>query len=212
MSELDKLMDDLSADAHAVKPLAPPTALFFRLFAVLAAYAFIILFVGGLRADFSEYIVQPVFALEAALLMAVTLSSLRAALLLAYPDRYQRPYAHLLPALSSLLLILLLIAQLIMGEFTAPPSHLHTLQCTLCIAATAAMPAALIFILLHKGATTQPVHAGLYAVMAATAISGLTIRFYEANDNLPHLLQWHYAPIVAFAVMGAWLGKLLLKW
>jgi len=79
-------------------------------------------------------------------------------------------------------------------------------------AATAIVPAALIFALLRKGASVRPLRAGSFAVLAASGLGCLTLRLSEANDSLVHLVDWHYLPTLLFAVIGALVGRYLLRW
>ena len=54
--------------------------------------------------------------------------------------------------------------------------------------------------------------AGLLAVIAAVSVGAITLRLAEANDEIMHLLSWHYLPSIFFASLGALLGRYLLRW
>jgi len=97
--------------------------------------------------------------------------------------------------------------RMVMPEISA-----HGMECALCIASVALVPSGLVFGLLRKGTTVRQLQAGSFAVLAASAIGGLTLRLAEANDSILHLVQWHYVPTLLFAGLGAMLGKYLLKW
>jgi hypothetical protein len=45
-----------------------------------------------------------------------------------------------------------------------------------------------------------------------TVVSALWLRLHEMNDSIIHLIQWHYLPMLAFGLIGLWLGRVLLKW
>lgn len=215
MSDIDKLIDTLSADSAVVKPMTAPAALCARLGAVLTAYALVVVLAQGIRVDFVLQLARPFFVLEIVLLLTIAVTALRAAVLLAYPDGYQHPKAHYWPLAAAGLLVTMLTAHGLAppdARMIIPQGSAHAMECALCIGATAIIPAALLFLALKKGASTHPLQAGAYAVLAAASIGCLTLRMTEANDSLAHLAMWHYAPTVLFAVLGAALGKALLRW
>ena len=80
------------------------------------------------------------------------------------------------------------------------------MDCALCIGSVAMLPSLLLFGILRRGATVRPMQAGIFAVLAASAIGCLTLRLSEANDSLAHLLLWHYLPTLIFAALGAVIG------
>ncbi len=98
------------------------------------------------------------------------------------------------------------------ARMVMPKAGAHGLVCALCIASVALIPSAMLFWLIRKGANVRPLQAGSFAVLAASAIGALTLRLAEANDSMLHLASWHYLPTFLFAVLGALLGKQLLKW
>lgn len=58
----------------------------------------------------------------------------------------------------------------------------------------------------------MPLQAGFIAVIAAVSVGAITLRLAEPNDQIAHLLVWHYLPSVFFASLGALLGRYLLRW
>ena len=210
------LIASLSAEAKPAKRARTPSYWAFRLMAFFALYAVGCQFFLGFRSDLGLQLTRPLFAVEALLLSMLLLSSMVAAVLVIYPDAYQKPQLLKLPYLISALLVVLMGIQLGMptdSRMIMPErADVHAIECALCIASVALIPSALIFGLLRKGANVHPFQAGSFAVLASSAIGGLTLRLAEENDTIMHLVQWHYIPTLLFAALGAFAGKWLLKW
>ncbi len=94
-------------------------------------------------------------------------------------------------------------------EISLPPT---AMECTICILLYAAVPAAWLMVLLRRHATTCPAIAGGLVVVAATSIGALALRLQEQTDSIPHLLTWHYLPMVLFSMVGMQLGRIFFKW
>ena len=61
-------------------------------------------------------------------------------------------------------------------------------------------------------ASTHPYSAGSVALLAAFGIGALSLRLAEPTDSIMHVMLWHYLPMLSVAILGLWLGKLVLKW
>jgi hypothetical protein len=160
-------------------------------------------------------IARPLFMAELLLLAAMLASASVASVYAMLPDGAQRKTLMRLPyvfsggilALIAFQLFLPQDARMVMSDVTA-----HSHGCTMYIALSSILPAALIFGLLRKGASVMPMQAGLLAVIAAVSVGAMTLRLAEANDEVMHLLTWHYLPSIFFASLGALLGRYLLRW
>jgi hypothetical protein len=216
MTKTDDLISELTAQALPAKAVAAPAFWAVRLLVVLAVYSAVAQCYLNLRPDLEMQFTRPFFVAEIALLLFLLISSSVAALLAMYPDAYQKPQLLKLPFAAFALLVGLLGFQLLMphdSRMVIPQGEgVHAMECAICIASVALLPAAIIFAIMRKGASVRPLQAGSFAVLAATAVAGLTIRIAEANDSIEHLVQWHYIPTLLFAALGALVGKWLLKW
>lgn len=210
------LIDKLSQEKPVSRPLGSPARLGGLLAAVLAVYGAGVQFFLHLRPDLGLQLTRPAFAVEIALLVALTLASAWAAVFAMYPDQHQKPWMLRVPYILFALLVGFLGFQLAVmphdARMVVPPPGAHAMECAVCIASVALVPSGLIFGLLRRGASVTPFHAGSFAVLAASAIGCLTLRLAEANDSLMHLVTWHYLPTLVFAAIGAALGKFLLRW
>lgn len=216
MNNTADLIAALSAEAKASKPLPAPMTLGLSVLAVLAIYAVATQLYLGLRPDLSMQLTRPFFVAEILLLTALAISSAIAAVLAMYPDVYQKPQLLKLPYAIFSALVGLILFQLFMphdARMVMPEGEdVHAMECAICIASVALIPAALLFALLKKGASIRPLQAGSFAVLAASAVGCLTLRLAEENDSLMHLVSWHYVPTLLFAMLGAAIGKKLLRW
>jgi hypothetical protein len=216
MRDIDTLVAELSSDvANKRAWQRAPAALAGKLLAVLFIYGAAVQVHLGLRADLRLQFARPLFDLEILLLAALALSSVIAATIAMYPDAYQKPGWLKLPYAVAALLAVLMIVQLAMptdARMVMAAPGMIAMHCAMCIGWVAMLPSLLLFVILRRGATVRPLQAGIFAVLAASAIGCLTLRLSEANDSLAHLLLWHYLPTLVFATLGAVIGSRVLKW
>lgn len=215
MTDTKKLIARLASEAHKVKQLPPPSYRAICLIAVLVIYGVAIQLALGFRPDLAMQFSRPYFSAETILLSTLLLSSVIAAVVAMAPDSYQKPKLLMLPYGIFLLLVFLLIIQFFLPQdprIAMPKPGAHAMECALCIAAVSLIPSALIFAFLRNGATVRQSQSGSFAVLAASSLGCLTLRLAEANDSIQHLLLWHYMPTLLFAIIGAYIGKWLLRW
>lgn len=211
--DTNELIESLGRDA---RPLRPRTPLYLgaRPLVLLLTYMAAAQFFLPLRADLAAQLARPAFLAEILGLILLITSSASSAVLMMFPDLHQKRWARSLPYGVFAALALLMLAQLALpGDARmALPHGGHAMECALCISSVALVPAALLFGLIRTGSSVHPLRAGSFAVLAAAGIGCLTLRLSEVNDALPHLLTWHYLPTLLFALVGALLGKFLLRW
>jgi len=206
----NQLIASLSQDTGAVKPVRL-SALISRWVGGFTAYAAVLIACTGVRPDLATAFTRPLFALEILLLMGLVASTALTAALLSFPDGYQRRSMAWLPApLGAAFLAVLAVA------WRTSPAHVpftgHGPECLSCISLYALLPGAFLFWQMRRMAPTKKGWAGTTAVIAAFSLGALALRLKEQTDSLPHLLQWHYLPMLALALLGLALGKWLLKW
>lgn len=215
MVDTKQLIQDLSAEAKPAKMVRPQRYALFLL-ALLSIYAICAqCLLEGFRPDLATQLTRPLFMLELLLLAAVLTSASVASVYAMLPDGAQRKTLMRSPYIFSVGMLALVICQLFLPQdarmvMSDATSHAH--ECTMYIALSSILPAALIFGLLRKGASVMPMQAGLLAVISAVSVGAITLRLAEANDEIMHLLSWHYLPSIFFASLGAVLGRYLLRW
>ncbi|MDX2113014.1 MAG: NrsF family protein [Alphaproteobacteria bacterium] len=215
MVDTKQLISELSAAASPVAPVRPRRYAAF-LIALLSFYAICAqCWLEGFRPDLLLQLARPLFVLELLLLAAMLASAAVASVYAMLPDGAARKTLMRLPYVFSCGMLALIVLQLLLPHdarmvMSEPDSHTH--ECTQYIAFSALLPAALIFGLLRRGASVMPMQAGLLAVIAAVSLGAITLRLAEANDEILHLLTWHYLPSLFFASLGALAGRYLLRW
>jgi hypothetical protein len=215
MVDTKQLIQELSAQAAPVKRLQPRRDAAFLL-ALLSIYAICAqCWLEGFRPDLAIQLSRPLFILELLLLAAMLVSASVASVYVMLPDGGQRKTLMRLPYVFSGGMLVLLVFQLFLPQdirMVMSDAAAHTHACTIYIALSSLLPAALIFGLLRKGASVMPMQAGLLAVITAVSVGAITLRLAEANDEIIHLLVWHYVPGLFFASMGGLLGRYFLRW
>jgi hypothetical protein len=212
------LINSLSTDAGflaAGKPLKSPLYYTKIFTGFLLIYGILVQCYQNLRPDLRYELLRPEFLAEIVLLVALILMSMRSAILSLYPDLYQKKGSLNLPYYVFGGLFVFLSVQALIS----PTQHsylslgtLHEIECTICIAGVSLLPSLLTFWMLRKGSPLDPMRAGSFAVLVATGIGCLTLRLSEENVTYLHLITWHYLPTFLFAMLGAFLGKYVLKW
>lgn len=215
MVDTKDLIQKLSAEAMPVRVVRPQRYAVFLL-ALLSIYAICAqCWLKGFRPDLAMQLTRPLFMLELLLLVAMLTSASIASVYAMLPDGAQQKTVMRLPYLFSGGLLTLMIFQLFLPQdarMVMSDATSHTHECTMYIAFSSLLPAALIFGLLRRGASVMPMQAGLLAVIASVSVGAITLRLAEANDEMMHLLTWHYLPSIFFAGLGALLGRYLLRW
>ncbi|MDX1923075.1 MAG: DUF1109 domain-containing protein [Alphaproteobacteria bacterium] len=209
------LIAQLSAAAPAHKRAVKPRRLALYLLAVFTVYALGAQAITGLRPDVTAKLTDIWFLAEITSLLCLALASAAAGIMLMAPDAFQKPTLLKLPYIVFAVIMGLIISQYTMAiDITHPVVGIETqgLECALCLAGLSAIPSALMFAVIKHGATVHPFQAGAFSVFTAAGIGCLTLRLAEQTDNMMHLALWHYLPTLLFAMLGAFIGKLVLKW
>lgn len=215
MKKITNLINKLSSEAKPIRPMLKPGKRIGYLLLSFVLYGLVAQKFLGLRADLVAQFTRPLFVIEIVLMLSLLVTSTIAAVLNIYPDLYQKSFW-----LKAPYIIFGLILGLFIGQLFIPASNLavipaqifHKIECARCIIFLAIIPAILIFIILKKGATIKPLQAGIFTTLATSSLGYLILRFSEANDSISHLLIWHYLPMLLFSILGAVIGKFLLKW
>lgn len=221
MTNTNDLIAQLAQESKPATPAIKPGQLVAVLLGVLLVYAIGAQIYLGLRPDLINRLTDFWYNAEITTLWFLILTSAYAGVVAMSPDALQKPIVLKLPYIVLAALIVILGYQLITnGELTSHPLgsimqkviDTHGMACSICIALLSMLPSAFVFAILKKGASVRPLMSGSFAVFTAAGIGCLTLRLGEPNDSLIHLIQWHYLPTLLFAIIGAWMGKWLLKW
>jgi hypothetical protein len=211
MANTEELIEALARDTVPVKRSPHPYALCIKWMAVSAVYLGLTLVYSGLRPDLMLKLNTPLFLAEIGALVGIVAAGSLSTALLAFPDLHQK---HKLAYAPVLMLAAFTALIFLSWQADSPPAPLpaHNVECLLCIAAYALLPATWMFYALRKYASTHYYLAGGIALITAFSLGALSLRLSEQTDSIVHVMQWHYLPMTGAAFMGLWLGKLLLKW
>lgn len=211
MGNIEDLIGKLAQDTTAVKPAPHPYMLSLKWVGAAAAYLAVSLAISGLRPGLAEKFLEPWFAAEIAALFGIFIATSFSAALLAFPDLHQKRGAAFAPVLT-FALFLLVIFFAWNADIPPAPMPMHSFECTVSITLVSMLPAAWTFYAMRQYASTHYRLAGSIALLSAFSVGALWLRLHEVNDSVIHLIQWHYLPMLAFGVIGLWLGRVILKW
>lgn len=206
MKDIEILIGQLTQEGWAVKPAPHPLALSLKWIALAAIYVLVLLLVKGVRNELAVALQHPWFAIEVALLVALLVTTSVSASLLSFPDLFQMRRAVWMPmAVFGVFACVLLMAW--RADMPPAPFPVHGIECTLSIIAASILPGAWLLYAMRKLASTHYQWAGSIALLHAFSVGALWLRLQENNDSILHVLQWHYLPMIAFGLLGLWVGK-----
>ena len=210
-NNIEELIDKLAGDTAAVKPAPHPYMLSLQWMGWAAAYLAVSLMFSGVRPDLLSKFHEPMFVAELAALVGILAATSLSASLLSFPDMHQLRRVAYAPLIMFALFVAVMFAA---WQADNPPAPLpmHSFRCTLFITLVSLLPAAWIFYVMRKFASTHYYLAGCCALLFAFSIGAIWLRLYEVNNSIIHVIEWHYLPMIAFGLLGMWLGKVMLKW
>ena len=209
--QTEDLIKSLAQEMQAVNKTRSPLYIFTHWLFSSTLYILALVAFSGMRSDFFAKLSNSVFLSEIASLLLIIATSSYACALLAFPDMYQKKRVLLLPSLASLAFIISIVGAYLMDNPSAPRPP-HAIECLVCITLYSLLPAAFIFWSIRKYASTHYYKAGILAVITAFSIGALALRIAEPTDSILHVIQWHYLPMIIMACVGAFFGKVFLKW
>jgi hypothetical protein len=112
-------------------------------------------------------------------------------------------------ALLSAGVITLLSHPAVWGEMIFGPQWA---ACLICIPLFAILPFASLIWALHKEAPTNPVWTGAVAGLVAGALGAAAFTLHHSAGSIPFIVLWYGGPIVVCTLVGAILGRRLLRW
>jgi hypothetical protein len=211
MASTEQLIEQLSRGVQPVKNITSPFMLLIRWLGFSSLYLVCMLLVFRLRPDIGEKFSSILFVSEVLFLALVVITSSLSAILLSFPDMCQKRWLVFAPIVPVILFVVTITLQYSSDNSPAPmPSE--GISCLICITMFSLFPAFLMFKLLRRQATTHYYATGLVSLLSATSIGAMTLRISENTDSILHLIKWHYMPILAFGIIGLWLGKKIFKW
>ena len=211
------LIDTLTSDAPPVKHVVPGKLLLVWLAAASLLMGGLVAALG-VRPDIITRLHDISFVVELSLVLAITISAGIAACWLALPDVNQQQWLRWLPFVPFVALSFLLLNNYFSAHGMDPMGAVYTeylekrYDCAADIVLFSIMPGVVLFFIMRKAAPVHYFWAGGIAALAITNLGYFALRIVEVNDNIAHLLLWHYLPMAMFSLLGAFLGKMTLRW
>jgi hypothetical protein len=169
------------------------------------------LLISGLRPDLMIKLHEPWFIAEIAALVGIFIATSLSAALLSFPDLHQMRRIAFVPVIMFALFALVMFLAW-QADNPSAPLPVHNFECTISITLFSLLPIFWTFFKMRKLASTHYHLAGCCALLFAFSIGAIWLRLHEINDSIMHVVQWHYLPMIAFGLIGLWLGKVMLKW
>lgn len=210
-TDTDKLIEKLSGDLKPVKPLLPAAvrAGCISAFSLAAVFGGIFAAARGMRPDLAQKLSETPFLLETGAMAAAGLSAALAACRLCVPDTKIRASVKAMLGLSVFIWLALIVSALRLGGagYAIPGEG----DCLSDLSMLMVLPLAGICFLMTRGAPVWRGFAGFAMTLAVGSFAALGMRLLCPNDDAGHLLFWHFLPVMAYALIGVALGKILLK-
>ena len=211
MGNIDALIDQLAQDTAPVRPAPHPFMLSAKWMIAAFAYLLVSLLISGLRPDLMIKLHEPWFIAEIAALVGIFIATSLSAALLSFPDLHQMRRAAFAPVIMFALFALVMFFAW-RADNPSAPLPVHNFECTISITLLSLLPIFWTFLKMRKLASTHYHLAGCCTLLFAFSIGAIWLWLHDINDSIMHVVQWHYLPMIAFGLVGLWLGKVMLKW
>jgi len=210
MNKIENIIEKLADDTRPVCPLKPLSRFCCWSVISIVFLAIVIVFVG-IRPDISVKLESMAFMAEMMLAIAAGLLSALAAHWLSLPDGGQKKWIYWLPFVPLTVLFFFAAYQYFITPMNFALGKVWV-SCANDVALMALVPAIIIFLLIKYAASTKNLLTSVMAMTAVASFSYLSSRLICGNDDINHLLLWHYFPAIIVALIGAFLGNKLLRW
>jgi hypothetical protein len=213
MSETNALILRLVDDADRVTPLPPPWRRALLWFASAAPYVAFIVLAIGLRADLSEKLSESRFIIEEVAAIATALAAAFAAFWAVIPGRERWPL--FLPALPLAVWLGSLGQGCVQAWLASGRDGLAfeiDLMCMPKIALIGSLPAAVMAIMIRRGAPIYPHAAVALGGVAAAALGNVGLRLFHTADASLMVLVWQFGSVALLAALAGLFGPSVHKW
>lgn len=211
----DDLINQLGEQAKPVKPLRSPLMRAMLWLFMLGICMLIGIVIVGLRPDFYDMMMHPVFILEMVSLLIAGIFAIIATFQLSIPCEKVYPSTWALLGVSSLLLFTRMVICFIYATPEGIAAYASSLIGMPVIGKSlviSALPAGVLFWLIKKGA---PVRIGLTAIAALLALASFAAmgcRSICPMNDPAYIFIWHGLPLMILIIIGLLVGRSALRW
>jgi len=207
----DDLINQLTADLKPVRRLPAPIVrvLCVLAFTIVVLAAAIALLTHGPRADLMTMLGRVGYLSQNISFLVAGIFAGLAAFRLSVPDVKIRPGTYALIFLATAIWLVHIIALSFEGGLDGV--EVAQRNCLTDLSLFMVVPLAATAFMLTRGAPIWRGWAGYAMVLSIGSFCAIGMRFLCPNDQPAHLLVWHFMPVMVFALIGIFLGKILLK-
>ena len=209
----EDLIKALAADAEPVRRLASPMLRLVTWLGASITYAAIVVMVMGVRPDLPLRLTDPRFSIELGATFMTSVLAAAAAFCAGCPGRPNWERFAPLPALG---LWFLCLGEGCWQSFVAAgaPGLQFRIDfaCFPSILLVSIAPAALMLIMIRRGAPIAPVTTTALGALAAAAMGATALRLFHAQDASAMILAWQFGAVALLAGFGALMGRHILPW
>jgi hypothetical protein len=209
MTSTDDLIHSLASAAGARRSASLQTALAVTAAVSLACALLLVVSVIGIRQDFADMAVRMPFAFKLVYTGSLVVGTLVVALYAATPGASGSALYALLPA------VVLLAVGIIFDPTAFPIMGRTETAVAFCVSSILflSLPAMILtFVVMRKGAPTQPLFAGAVIGLLSASVGAMAYTIACKNDGTAFVAIWYTVACVIMAAIGAVVGYRVLRW
>lgn len=209
----DDLIEQLSRDVSAIRPLPPPALRALRWLALALPYAAVVVLLHGELPGAGRMLSDTRFLVEQAAALATTVTAAIGAFSLLVPGTSRWP--------ASLAIVPLAVWLLTLGQgcvddwLRLGPAGLGVVSdwgCLPPMLALGIVPLPAILAMLRRGAPIAPRATTALAALSVAALTNFALQFFHVGDVSVMVLVWHFGGTMLFAAIAGLLGRRILDW
>lgn len=214
MSEPDninKTIDDLCCGLKPCHRLKNPLWRSLLWTVIALSYVLSVALMVGVQPNTLARLGQHHFVFEIVLSFATGLTASLVTFMLSVPDSRGKEWLYSIPATLFSVHMLWMLVRFAMEGFGVVPSDWFG-HCWMDMIMMAGVPAALVLVLIKRGATVRPRLLGLNAVLAVASFSWIGIRLICPFETIGKAYFVNFLPYVVVGVIIGFVAKRLFRW
>jgi hypothetical protein len=211
--DTDRLIERLSHAPPPVRPLPRPLLRTLGWLVLSLPYLALVVHVMTARADLTAALTSPRFVVEQVAALATAAAAAYAAFCASIPGRDRRLLT--LPLLPLAIWLGSVGGDCLVALARSDVSSLRFEEDWMCLPAIAlagSVPAALIVVMLRRGAPLAPMLTMGLGGLAAAGLGGFGLRLFHAEDASLMVLVWQLGTVALLSILSGLIGPQVLNW